>query len=56
MVRFSVRAGGGRGRLRFAVPEGGVLVAGSRHVELPRSVCLVLSRALARHGYSALLS
>ena len=55
MVRFSVRAGGGRRRLRFSVPEGGVLVAGSRHVDLPRSVCLVLAGALARHGFGFLV-
>ena len=57
MLSFSVWEGGpgDRRRFQFSVAEGGVLLAGSRHVELPRSVCLVLAGGLANSGFGFLV-
>ena len=59
MMSFSVweanRKGSVRRRFQFSVAEGGVLLAGSRHVDLPRSVCLVLAGGLANAGFGFLV-
>jgi len=39
MVSFQVSAAGSARGFRFAVPEAGVLLAGSRHRELSQEVC-----------------
>jgi len=55
MVRFQVSAAGSRKALRFAVPESGVLLAGSRHRELPQAVCRGLVEGLGGQGFAFLV-
>ena len=55
MVSFQVRAAGSLKALRFAVPEAGVLVAGSRQRELPQEVCRGLVEGLGSQGFAFLV-
>ena len=54
MVSFSVpvKHGGSRFQFRFAVQKLGVLFAGSRHQEVPQSMCKALIQGLAGDGFS----
>jgi hypothetical protein len=55
MVSFQVSAAGSLKALRFAVPESGVLLAGSRHRELPQQVCRGLVEGLGQQGFAFLV-
>jgi len=55
MVSFQVSAVGSARDLRFAVPEAGVLLAGSRHWELPQAVCRGLVQGLGEQGFAFLV-
>jgi hypothetical protein len=55
MVSFQVSAAGSSKALRFAVPEAGVLVAGSRHRELVQAVCRGLVEGLGSQGFAFLV-
>ena len=54
MVSFSVpvKHGGSKFQFRFAVQKLGVLFAGSRHQEVPQSMCKSLIQGLAGDGFS----
>ena len=54
MVSFSVpiKHGCSRFQFRFAVQKLGVLFAGSRHQEVPQSMCKALIQGLAGDGFS----
>ena len=55
MVRFQVSAAGSARGLRFAVPEAGALLAGSRHRELSQEVCRGLVEGLGSQGFAFLV-
>ena len=55
MVRFQVSAAGSARGLCFAVPEAGVLLAGSRHRELSQAVCRGLVEWLGSQGFAFLV-
>ena len=55
MVSFQVSAAGSARGLRFAVPEAGVLLAGSRHRELAEQVCRGLVEGLGSQGFAFLV-
>jgi len=55
MVSFQVSAAGSGRGLRFAVPEAGVLLAGSRHRELAQPVCRGLVEGLGSQGFAFLV-
>ena len=52
MVSFSVPVKGGRPSFQFSVQQTGVLFAGSRHGQVPPSVCQALIHGLAGDGFS----
>ena len=55
MVSFQVSAAGSGRGLRFAVPQAGVLLAGSRHMELSQAVCRDLVEGLGEQGFAFLV-
>jgi hypothetical protein len=55
MVSFQVSAAGSARGLRFAVPEAGVLLAGSRNREVPQPVCRGLVEGLGSQGFAFLV-
>jgi len=55
MVSFQVSAAGWGRALRFAVQEAGVLLAGSRHHEVPQEVCRGLVQGLGSQGFAFLV-
>jgi len=55
MVSFQVSAAGSGKALRFSVQEAGLLVAGSRHREVPQQVCRDLVEGLGEKGFAFLV-
>ncbi len=55
MVSFQVSDAPAGQPLRFSVQEAGVLLAGSRHYQVPQSICRLLVQGLGRQGFAFLV-